>query len=376
LTRAEGGCYSDDATHKALAILALRRARVAQVRWRVRQRLYPRLRRAAPLALTAFVVVALGGALVVNLALIERIAQAASPALSSSAPYAQDQDRAWLSQKDAFLVRGTPSPPGGAQPPACGMPCSTYPTSYLLETRTVVNTLEPAKVGTDAAGVAYVDPNMSKLCGPGAAANTLAFWNDDILNESKTSFVDPSNGVTTTWDGQHNRAYVAYLAWHANVPDQLHAGMMDTHQPSACVTLYAMRDALNWEASGHAATTWRSYFYSISAWDRSSAADFHHKVLDDISATHVPVVAEVNARLLPNWTPEGSVIKHFITVVGYDDHAGSYYYTDSCGKSTGCGSLSDGGLLSIPQARLWDAITSTPVNTSRAYNAGDGGYVW
>jgi hypothetical protein len=342
----------------------------------VRQLWYSRLRRAVPFALSAFIAVALGGALLVNLALLQRIAQAASPTLVPSAPYAHDQDRAWLSQKDAFLIRGTPNPPGGARSPACSVPCSKYPTSYLLDTHIVANTLEPPKVGTDAAGVSYADPNMSKLCGPGAAANTLTFWNDDILRQASESFVDPSNGVTTTWDGQHNRAYVAYLAWHANVPDQLHSGMMDTHEPSAGVTLYAMRDTLNWEASGHSVASWRSYFYTISAWNQSSPADFHHKVEDDLATTHVPVVAEVNARLLPNWSPTGSMIKHFITVVGYDDQAGLYYYTDSCGKSTGCGSLSDGGLHSIQQAHLWQAITSVPVDTSRAYNAGDGGYVW
>jgi hypothetical protein len=341
----------------------------------VRQSRYAQLRRAVPYLLTAFLVVALGGALLVNLALLQRIAQAASPPAPSDVFAANDQDRAWLSQKDAFLVRGAPYPPGGAAPSTCGVPCAHYPASYLLDTHVVVNTLEPPKVGKDAAGVAYVDHNMSKLCGPGAAANALAFWNSDILYEAKATYVDPSNGVTTTWDSTHNRAYIAYLAWRAQVPGLPHAGMMDTHNPSVGVTLYAMRDALNWEASGHAAA-WRSYFYTITAWNQSSATDFHHKVADDIATTHVPVVAEVDTTLLPNWSPQLGHIKHFITVVGYDDTTGVYYYTDSCGKSTGCGSNSDGGLLSIPQAQLWQAITAVPVNTSHSYDAGDGGYVW
>ncbi len=325
---------------------------------------------------SAAVGVVLISALLANLALLRHIVQAASPSLPANYFATDNQDRAWLSQKDAFLVRGSPSPQGGALPPACGIPCSAYPTTYLLDTQTVVNTLEPPKVGKDVSGTSYTDPNMSKLCGAGAAANALAFWNADILHETQATYVDPSNGVTTTWNGQHNRAYIAYLAWHAGIPGQRHAGMMDTHNPSAGVTLYGMRDALNWEASGHAQASWRSYFYTISQWDQSSAVDFHHKVEDDLATTHVPVVVEVNARLLPNWSPNGSMIKHFITIVGYDDVAGTYQYTDSCGKSTGCGSHSDGGLLTIGQEQLWAAITAVPVNTSHAYDGGDGGFVW
>src|SRR5260221_14779551 len=75
------------------------------------------------------------------------------------------------------------------------------------------------------------------------------------------------------------------------------------------------------------------------------------------------------------WAPQGKTIIHFITVVGYDDAKGIYYYTDTCGHSTDCGSLSDGGVHTVPQGQLWAAISAVPVNTSTAYNAGDGGDV-
>jgi hypothetical protein len=327
-----------------------------------------------PALATLSVVVTLTGALVLNLSLLERLAHAFGPSAAATSHAGQDQT--WLAAKNAFRVRRAPRPGGSAAPPACGVPCAAYPTAYLLDTRVVANTLEPAKVGTDAAGHAYLDHNMSKLCGAGAAANTLAFWNDDIRHEATARFTDTANGVTTTWDGAHNRAYVAYLAWQAALPGAPHPGMMDTHDPSTGVTLYGMRDALNWEASGQDTALWRTYFYTITWSDQSSADDFHHKVRDDLTNTHVPVVAEVSARLLPNWSPKGNTIYHFITIVGYDDAAGIYYYTDSCGASTGCGALSDGGLLKVSQAQLWAAITAVQVNTSDAFDAGDGGFVW
>jgi hypothetical protein len=151
---------------------------------------------------------------------------------------------------------------------------------------------------------------------------------------------------------------------------------MDTHDPSWGMTLYGIRDGLNWEASNHDPRTWHTYFYTLVWWNQSSAAQFHQQVQDDIANAHVPVVAEVAARLLPNWAPHGKPINHFITVVGYDDTKGIYYYTDTCGNSTDCGSLSDGGVHTVSQAQLWAAITAIPVNTSTAFNAGDGGYVW
>jgi hypothetical protein len=291
-------------------------------------------------------------------------------------PMPSSQDPFWVASKLAFEV-ARPTPPGvGFAPPACAAPCASYPAVYVLDTSVIQNTLEPPKWGTDAAGHAYSDPNMSKLCGPGSMVNTLYFWGDGPSTATPATFVDTSNGVSTYWTTDHNRAYILSLAWEAAVPGWVHSGVMDTHNPSWGVTLYGMRDGLNWEASRHETVGWPTYFYTLVWWNQSSAGQFHRQVQDDIANAHVPVVAEVSARLLPNWAPHGNTIYHFITVVGYDDTKGIYYYTDSCGSSTECGSLSDGGVHTVAQGQLWSAITAIPVNTGTTYNAGDGGYVW
>src|SRR5262249_23167006 len=164
--------------------------------------------------------------------------------------------------------------------------------------------------------------------------------------------------------------------WRTSIPGWQQLGMMDQHDPSNGVTLYGLRDGLNWEASRHNAASWHDYFYTVVWWNQSSAAEFHRPVVDDIASAHVPVIAEVNARLLPNWSSAGRPISHFVTIVGYDDVHGTYVYTDSCGASTGCGSLKDGGTTTVSQTKMWAAITAIPVNTSTSYDAGDGGYVW
>src|SRR5258706_10890121 len=79
------------------------------------------------------------------------------------------QDPSWVAVKLAFRVR-RPTPPGSAgsaiAPPACTDPCAHFPAVSVLDTTVVQLTLEPAQVGGDAAGHAYADHNMSKLCGP------------------------------------------------------------------------------------------------------------------------------------------------------------------------------------------------------------------
>src|SRR5262249_9763781 len=243
------------------------------------------------------------GALPLNLALLEHLALANASQPTDKPVPALKQDPAWLAEKQAFRVRRPTRAEANVvvSAPSCTTPCYAYPKTYLLDTSIVANTLEPGPQGTDVSGRAYSDRNMTKLCGPGAAANALAFWSDDIQRAGVARFTDTSNRITTTWDSRHNRSYILYLAWQSAAPTFPHTGLMDTHDLSAGVTIYSMRDGLNWEASGHDLATWKTYFYAITWSDESSAGDFHHKVLDDIANAHVPVVAEVSARLLPNW---------------------------------------------------------------------------
>lgn len=70
------------------------------------------------------------------------------------------------------------------------------------------------------------------------------------------------------------------------------------------------------------------------------------------------------------------MVQHFITIVGSDDTTHEYWYTDTCGKSAGCGNQtygSDGGLHLVDQTTMWNAIVNIPVNKSTDPSAGDGG---
>ena len=333
-----------------------------------------RARRSAHATLVVATVLVLSAALLGQVYLIQRtLAARAAPAEPVFSVAIAAQDPTWLARKLAFTVRRVDA--GGAQA-ACAAPCAAYPARALLNSTVVAATLEPGSHGTDSAGQPYNDHNLTKLCGPGAAANALFFWGAPVAHSGVGAFTDTANRVTTRWNDDHNRSYLLYLGWYTALPGWPHPGMMDTHDPSAGVTLYAMRDGLNWEASRHDTADWKSYYYTIAWWNHSSAKDLHRAVADDVAVAGVPVVAEVQARLLPNWEPDGRPINHFVTIVGYDDAKGEYYYTDTCGHSTGCGSLADGGVHSVPQQQLWAAISAIPVNTSTADGAGDGGYVW
>lgn len=330
-------------------------------------RALPRLR--TPVTICLCLVAVLVSGLGLQFTVILRAAHAARTSPPTTA-YAS-QDPAWLARKRAYLITRPDARPGCA-----ALPCASYPATATLDTSVIQNTLEPPAGGPDIRLRAYWDQNMRKLCGPGAATNALYFWGAMNHHVGVGAFTDTANNITTYWNDTNNRAYLLYLAWYATAPGWPHAGMMDTHDPSFGVTLYTMRDALNWEASGEDARTWVAYFYTLTWWNQSSADTFHHQVQDDIVNAGVPVVAEVSARALPNWRPTGNTIYHFITIVGYDDAKGQYLYTDTCGQSTGCGSLADGGVHTVGQAQMWAAITAIPVNTSTAYDAGDGGYVW
>lgn len=322
-----------------------------------------------PNAICVSLVVVLISGLGLQLTVILRAAHAAHGSGPTTAFASQDPN--WLARKRAYLVTRPNARPGCA-----AVPCASYPASATLDTSVVQNTIEPPPGGPDIALRTYWDHNMRKLCGPGAATNVLYYWGAMSRHIGAGAFTDTANDVTTYWNDASNRAYLLYLAWYATAPGWPHPGMMDTHDPSYGVTLYTMRDALNWEASGEDARAWVSYFYTLTWWNQSSADTFHQQVRDDIVSAGVPVVAEVSARMLPNWSPTGNTIYHFVTIVGYDDTKGQYLYTDTCGHTTGCGSLTDGGVHAVAQSQMWAAITAIPVNTSTAYNAGDGGYVW
>jgi hypothetical protein len=170
------------------------------------------------------------------------------------------------------------------------------------------------------------------------------------------------------------RGYMMKLGWQIHAPSWASGayGMMNAQPRSSAVWLQVVRDGMNWEASGENSSDWSNYFYVVTWWNQVSENDFHNQVVQDIATSNVPVVAEVNAQMMPNWTNYGGRTNHYITIIGYDDNLGQYYYTDTCAHSTNCGSNYDGLVHTVPQSQMWSAITNIPVNQS----TGDGGWVW
>lgn len=310
--------------------------------------------------------------------------------LAATRHYALQADT-WMARKAHYQIM---APQIGA---ICTETCldgnrPRMPEHGLLNTAVVATTIEPNADGIDSAGQPYTNIDMWYLCGPAAAVNALAFWGAPVNRFGTNRSVDRADGIATTWDDQYQRSYMQYLAW-AVQPPGWSPGMMDSsHNPSYGVRLYDMRDALNWVASGENAATYANFFYSIRWWDDPgvTAGTLRQDVENDIVGDGVPVVAEINAHLLPNWPNSAfwlsnahPLLRHFITIIGFDNllrnadgSIGVYYYTDTCGQSTGCGSLDDGGVQQISQDQLWQAITDVPVNRSGAANASDGGWVW
>lgn len=233
--------------------------------------------------------------------------------------------------------------------------------------------------------------NMFNLCGPGAVDNVLYYWNTKSNNYGRNSLVN-DHITTTTWDDYDNRAYMFYLAWQMQ-PAGLgwQPGMMDsTHTPSWGVSLWDVRDGLNWEASGHNASGYTNFYYYIE-WHNAtnwSESNFLNNVVNDTWNDSRPVEAEVNARLMPNWANNGLKTNHAIAIIGYDYHAiakdgnrGVLYYLDSCGQgtgtsATGCGALQQQQVEKASMYQTWAAINSVDFDPSTAPGHGDGGYIW
>jgi hypothetical protein len=233
------------------------------------------------------------------------------------------------------------------------------------------------------------DTNFFNLCGPGAADVAMWYWPAPPNLVDKHNVVDPKHTSTSTsWNGYdkdnvpRTRGYMAYLAFQMKASGWTQPGLMEQYAPGG-VRLQEERIAMNWEENGH---TSNNGFYIVQ-WhydpnlnpSGGTEGTLHSQVTTDIYYSNVPVVAEVNARKLPNWSSTGAQVLHFITIIGYDDLAhnadgsyGKYYYTDTCASSTTCGSFHDGGVNSASYTQMWNAIMGAPYSPS----TGDGGWIW
>jgi hypothetical protein len=319
-------------------------------------------------------------------------------------------DAAWLAKKQAQLVRsgiGRKSTKGAATTPYIvdgATPDTVFPSSYELPLlNPVPTTFEPgdgnyANYGSGTShlddanpGHTYNDHDFFNLCGPGAADVALWYWPNPPNLMNNGSVTDTAHTSTTTsWNSTDRdntsrmRGYMTYLAWQTQWPGWSHKGMMDNaHYYSYGTTLYGLMDGLNWEASGRNSSTWANYFYVIQ-WNGSngpntggvSSGTLLTDVMNDTYNSNVPVVVEVNAQLMPNWTNNNGDTHHFITVIGFDNSLGIYYYTDTCASSTGCGSKFDGSVRTAPQSTLYKAMLYIAQNQSTDPSGGDGGWVW
>jgi hypothetical protein len=352
---------------------------------------------------------------------------------SATAPASSLPSAEWLAMKNAYRVRsgvkrnqskGTAShvyidstpmklrqSPQSATPYSIVVcdPNSTPPCSDELSTsNTVPYILEPgagvggsnnypganssyAGAGDDNFHLYGTDAHFWNWCGPGAADVAMWYW-PKPTNDMNVSATDPDQTSTSVlWNGKdrdypqyptgsyiprRERGYMTNLAWKIQPTGWSLPGMMDQYGRGQGVRLQEEATAMDWEETGHSST---GGFYIVAWTGVYGEGNFHSDVSSDIYYNNVPVVAEVNARLLPNWDNNGGRTLHFVTVIGYDDNVhnsdgtyGIYYYTDTCGNATGCGSNSNAGIHQATQSQMWKAIANVPYSQS----TGDGGWVW
>ena len=294
------------------------------------------------------------------------------------------QDAHWLALKRAHQVARPGLTAADVLPssvPSAGN--AGTPTIVLLNIGVAQNVLEalgancnPNGTCTDDAGHSYVDGYFWNFCGPGSANVALYYWTGSTSSYPAGTYTEPSYAPyhsTTYWtSGDHSRSYEMYLAMQVLPPSFATPGLPTFYAyPQAGTTLPDLRDTLNWEASGHNSSTWSTYFYALQPDDSTlTPSVLHADVTWDIATSHAPIVPDVNAPDLPNWSTwkanhPGHKLIHNVTIIGYDDLSGNYYYTDTCGKQ--CGSNNDAGINTVSQATMYQAIMDA---------GAQGGYAW
>ena len=250
------------------------------------------------------------------------------------------------------------------------------PATSILDTSWTRWIIEVPGVGRDEKGTYFRDLNYWKLCGDGAMTVALWYWQQltGYPNVTGTSgyFLDPyvaqgsywpfsgprvalkgRTKLGTYWSGTdkvsgfvvNGRGYEMYLATAAQPAGWKTPGL-SVYRDKIGNPLYPtygtdqgnLLAGLNWEVSGHDATTWgTAYYTTIARTDSILTRDLKTAVMLDVGRDGVPVVASVDAYYLPNWTDHDKTahMNHAITIVGYDNKANppTYTYIDTCGHA-------------------------------------------
>ena len=288
------------------------------------------------------------------------------------------QDPDWVARKLAHQIRRP-----GKLAPHIGRPSPLvqvgggggFPSSWTLDLTYVSQMQEPPVTGIDAAGNPYTDYYMWNFCGPGATAVAMDFWpipNDRAFGQQ--IFTDPHDPfITTTWNDTNFRSYLMYLADQVQPPSYSGPGEVTfldygNYSSNAYTTFSDLRDAMNWEASGHGIQgNWATYFYVDVGAANLSQDQLMAYIESDLYGNGVPPVVSVNDAYLPDWPNKDprNGTAHFVAIVGYDNTQGTYTYIETC-TNTSCGT-SGTGPFPVVQSQLYAGIQD---------NNGNGGIVW
>ncbi len=292
------------------------------------------------------------------------------------------QDPTFLALKDSGRVgRGST---GEAQITASApeVALSAYQLDYTV-TGVVV---EPQGNQYDDLHHAINDKNYWNFCPAGAADAALYYWKPtNVTGWSAGYFTEPygPHKSTTYWRSSDTgtasdtsngyatkgRAYLMYLAEKVKPPSYSRPGIIDfDNYPTSGGSITDVRDAVNWEASGHG-SNWQNYFYVYVPTSGLTQSTLHTDVTADVSPTvKAAVVVTVytywsSSLHLPNWSRN---VAHAITIIGWDDSHGTYTYLDTCGKvCNGSSSATNGGVHVVSQGTMYQLIMKL-----------GGGFIW
>ncbi len=293
--------------------------------------------------------------------------------------------------------------PADADPLANPATGAAVPQAAALDLRWTRWIVEPPGVGVDERGNRYTDQSYWNLCGPGATAVALYYWQQltGAPNVTGTAgyFLDPyaaagvawpasgprfttPDGVSqrygTYWSGSdrlngftaHGRGFVMYLAmavrpegWTATGMDTFSGADGSSFYPTRGSSRNAIMAALNWEVAGHSAGWADAYYANVGRRDPNLARDLQTAVMLDVGRDRVGVVAAIDTFDLPNWqAARGGVTphtRHAIAIVGYDNTTSppTFTYIDTCGTSSNPRPGNGNGTPHvIPQQQLVQAI--------------------